>query len=197
MSSKFLISVCFSFRSADGGMCTSFKQRTRPAELSDQTGEAQILLWWSDEMGGLMNKQLVTAIVHCTHTGRRAELCTLWQSGSWRRVSDETAPASLWETQDNVALSESSQQSDAMQSTMISGTSLNSANLQMEGLLQLLAKLCDEREVQVGLNVCADPELASAALAYIWYDHDKFVVDFGWIWCFCRQQWQEVWKEGL
>ena len=64
-----------------------------------------------------------------------------------------------------MALSESSQQSDAMQSTMVSGTSLNSANLQMEGLLQLLAKLCDEREVQVGLNVCADPELAWAALA--------------------------------
>jgi len=31
---------------------------------------------------------------------------------------------------------------------MTSGTSLTSVNLQMEGLLHLLAKLCDEREVQ-------------------------------------------------
>ena len=35
-----------------------------------------------------------------------------------------------------------------LQSTLVT-TSLNIVNLQMEGLLQLVAKLCDERDVQV------------------------------------------------
>ena len=34
---------------------------------------------------------------------------------------------------------------------VITTTSLTSVNFQMEGLLQLLAKLCDERDVQVCL----------------------------------------------
>ena len=141
--------------------CVHFSHRGRSAELS---WVIRTLRWRWDDVGALLtfsrNKQLTVAQIHCC-TDKGGELsfalCDRVEESEWRNLATalpvEEKPKTTWLSGDGESSNRDLmvQYSQGWSPFVITTSSLTSVNFQMEGLLQLLAKLCDERDVQVCL----------------------------------------------